>query len=168
MKLNDINLNNLKVVIFDFDDTLAIHKDREFSKHRSESEENFINFYLNAYMNPNYFYDEIEPCTRSETLYNLIKKLRNKNIKMYCLSAMKFSFHLKAKQSFINKHYGEDIEVISTSLQELKLKGVKIIQKINNCNLDEILFIDDRQDVIELLNQNRVKAVVVNDIEGAL
>ena len=80
MKLNDINLNNLKVVIFDFDDTLAIHKDREFSKHRSESEENFINFYLNAYMNPNYFYDEIEPCTRSETLYNLIKKLRNKNI----------------------------------------------------------------------------------------
>ena len=78
MKLNDINLNNLKVVIFDFDDTLAIHKDREFSKHRSESEENFINFYLNAYMNPNYFYDEIEPCTRSETLYTLIKKLRNK------------------------------------------------------------------------------------------
>ena len=48
MKLNDINLNNLKVVIFDFDDTLAIHKDREFSKHRSEREENIINFNLKA------------------------------------------------------------------------------------------------------------------------
>ena len=83
---------------------------------------------------------------------------------MYCLSGMKFSFHLKAKQSFINKHYGEDIEVISTSSQELKLKGVKIIQKINNCNLDEILFIDDRQDVIELLTQSGVKGISVEDI----
>ena len=78
---------------------------------------------------------------------------------------MKFSFHLKAKQAFINKYYGKDIEVISTSLQELKLKGVKILQKINNCNLNEILFIDDKSDVVELLNQNGIKAVNVENIE---
>jgi hypothetical protein len=78
---------------------------------------------------------------------------------------MKFSFHLKAKQSFINKHYGKDIEVISTSSQELKLKGVKVIQKINNCNLDEILFVDDRQDVIDLLTQNGIKGINVYDIK---
>lgn len=96
MKLTDINLNNIKLVIFDFDDTLAIHKDKDFSKHRRESEENFVNFYYNAYTNPDYFYDEIEPCTRSEVLYNLIDILRSKNIKIYCLSGMKFSFHLKA------------------------------------------------------------------------
>ncbi len=164
MKLDDINLNNIKVVIFDFDDTLAIHKDKDFSKHRSESEENFVNFYLNAYSKPDCFYDEIEPCIKSEILYDFIEKLRKRKIKMYCLSGMKFSFHLKAKQSFINKHYGKDIEVISTSSQELKLKGVKIIQKINNCNLDEILFIDDRQDVIELLTQIGVKGISVEDI----
>ena len=84
---------------------------------------------------------------------------------MYCLSGMKFSFHLKAKQAFVNKYYGKDIEVISTSLQELKLKGVKILQKINNCNLNEILFIDDKSDVVELLNQNGIKAINVEDIE---
>ena len=28
MKLQDINLDNIKLVIFDFDDTLAIHKDK--------------------------------------------------------------------------------------------------------------------------------------------
>ena len=39
---------------------------------------------------------------------------------MYCLSGMKFSFHLKAKQKFINKQYGNDIEVISNGTQELK------------------------------------------------
>lgn len=103
-----INLDNIKVVIFDFDDTLAIHKDKD--------------------------------------------------------SGMKFSFHLKAKQFFVNKYYGSDIEVISSSSQELKVDGVKIISKLNNCKLDEILFIDDRQDVIELLKASGVKAILVNDI----
>lgn len=164
MKLSDINLSDIKVTIFDFDDTLAIHKDKDFTKHRRESEEKFLNFYLNAYKNPDCFYDKIEPCTKSERMYNLINNLRNRNIKMYCLSGMKFSFHLKAKQSFINKYYGNDIEVISTSSQELKLTGVKIIQKLNKCNLDEILFIDDRQDVIELLIKNGVKGIMVDNI----
>lgn len=165
MKLKDANLNNIKLVIFDFDETLAIHKDSDFTKHRSETEENFINWYYNAYTNPERFYDEIEPCVKSKVLYNFVNDLRSRDIKMYCLSGMKFSFHLKAKQAFVSKYYGKDIEVISTSLQELKLKGVKILQKINNCNLDEILFIDDKSDVVELLNQNGIKAINVEDIE---
>ena len=70
MKLGDVDLNNIKVSIFDFDETLAIHKDSDFTKHRSETEESFINWYYNAYTNPEYFYDEIEPCVKSEVLYN--------------------------------------------------------------------------------------------------
>ena len=31
-----INLNNIKVAIFDFDDTLAIHKDKDYVKKRNE------------------------------------------------------------------------------------------------------------------------------------
>ena len=164
MKKENVNLDNIKVVVFDFDDTLAIHKDKDYCKHRIESEDKRLGYYLNAYQNPDIFYEDIEPCVRSEVLYNFINILRNKNIKMYCLSGMKFSFHLKAKQNFINKHYGENIEVLSASTQELKLDGIKIIQKINNCNLKEILFIDDRQDVIELLNINGIKAILANDI----
>lgn len=164
MKIGNINLDNIKVVIFDFDDTLAIHKDKDFCKHRRESEDKYLGYYLNAYKNPNTFYEDIEPCIKSEILYNFINNLRDNNIKMYCLSGMKFSFHLKAKQSFINKYYGSDIEIISCASQELKVDGVKIIQRFNNCNLEEILFIDDRQDVIELLNATGIKAIVVNDI----
>lgn len=164
MKIGNINLDNIKVVIFDFDDTLAIHKDKDFCKHRRESEDKYLGYYLNAYKNPNTFYEDIEPCIKSEILYNFINNLRDNNIKMYCLSGMKFSFHLKAKQSFINKYYGSDIEIISCASQELKVDGVKIIQRFNNCNLEEILFIDDRQNVIELLNATGIKAIVVNDI----
>ena len=43
MKKNEINLNNIKVAIFDFDDTLAIHKDKNYLKHRNENEEKLLN-----------------------------------------------------------------------------------------------------------------------------
>ena len=165
MKIGNINLENIKVVIFDFDDTLAIHKDKDYLRHRRENEDKYLSYYLNAYKNPKAFYEDIEPCLKSETLYKFINNLRNMSIKMYCLSGMKFSFHLKAKQNFINKHYGNDIEVISASTQELKLDGVKIIQRLNSCDLEEILFIDDREDVIKLLNSNGIKSILVNDIE---
>ena len=166
MKIEDINLENIKVVIFDFDDTLAVHKDKEFCEHRRESEDKYLSYYLNAYKNPDTFYEDIEPCIKSEVLYKLILKLRSKSIKKYCLSGMKFSFHLKAKQSFINKHYGSDIEIISTASQELKLDGVKIIKNLNNCKLEEILFIDDRQDVVDFLSKNKINSILVNDIES--
>lgn len=37
-----ISLNNIKVAIFDFDDTLAIHKDVDYLKHRNENGEKCI------------------------------------------------------------------------------------------------------------------------------
>ena len=162
--MKNINLENIKVVIFDFDDTLAVHKDKDFYKHRRESEDKYLGYYLNAYQNPNTFYEDIETCIKSEPLYNFIFDLRTKGIKMYCLSGMKFSFHLKAKQSFINKYYGDDIEVISTASQELKVDGVKIIQKLNDCKLEEILFIDDRKDTIDILRNNGINSILVNNI----
>lgn len=165
MKLEDINLDNIKIVIFDFDDTLAIHKDKDYLKHRNESEEKRLDYYLNAYQNPEIFYEKIEPCVKSKILSNLINELRSKNIKMYCLSGMKFSFHFKAKQNFIKKHYGDDIELVSAGTQQLKLDGIKIIQRMNNCSLDETIFIDDYKDTINYLNDNGIKTIDVNDIK---
>ena len=165
---NNIDLNSLKVAIFDFDDTLAIHKDKEYSKHRKESEDNFLNYYLNAYLNPDSFYDNIEQCTKSDLLYELINILRNKGVKMYCLSGMKFSFHLEAKKHFVNKYYGNDIEVISTQSQERKVDAVKIIQRINNCKFNEILFVDDMEENIIRLKDLDVSALLINDVNSLL
>ena len=95
----------------------------------------------------------------------MINELRSKNIKMYCLSGMKFSFHFKAKQNFIKKHYGDDIELVSAGTQQLKLDGIKIIQRMNNCSLDETIFIDDYKDTINYLNDNGIKTIDVNDIK---
>ena len=163
--IKNLNLDNIKVVIFDFDGTLAIHRDKDFVKHRNESEDKRLNYYLNAYQNYTNFFIDVESCDKSEILYNLVQELRSKNIKMYCLSGMKFSFHFKAKQYFINKNYGDDIELISVGTQQLKLDGIKIISKVNGCNLDEILFIDDLEDTVNFLKSNDVNAINVNDLK---
>lgn len=165
MNENKINFENIKVVIFDFDDTLAIHKDKDYLKHRNESEDRRLSYYLNGYKNPENFYEDMEPCVKSESLYNFINQLRSNNIKMYCLSGMKFSFLFKAKKSFINKYYGNDIELVSAGSQQLKLDGIKILAKANNCSLDEILFIEDLEDTINYLNINGIHTINVNDIK---
>ena len=42
---NNLKLDNIKVVIFDFDGTLAIHRDKNFVKHRNESKEKRLKYY---------------------------------------------------------------------------------------------------------------------------
>lgn len=168
--MNDIgvNLDNIKIAIFDFDDTLAIHKDRDFLKHRAEDEETYLNYYLNAYLNPETFYESIESCNKSDSLYKIINILRNNGSKLYCLTGMKFSFHFKAKQNFIHSHYGNDIEVISCYPQDKKSDAVKIIQKINNCDFSEILFIDDIKDNVDKLNNLGVCALLIDEVDSLL
>ncbi len=95
-------------------------------------------------------------------LYNLVQEIRNRNIKMYCLSGMKFSSHFNAKQNFINKQYENDIELVSAGSQQLKFDGIKIITKANNCSLDEILFIEDLEDTVSYLKKNGINAINVN------
>ena len=163
-----INLNNIKVAIFDFDDTLAIHKDKDYIKHRNENEDNLLNYYLNAYLNPNSFYESIEPCNMSKSIFKLINILRKNNVKIYCVSGMKFSFHLKAKEYFVHKYYGNDIEVISTRNQELKVDAAKIISKVNNCNLNEILFVDDIEENIINFNGIGINALLPNDVDSLI
>ena len=159
-----MDLSNIKVVIFDFDGTLAIHRDADFVKHRNESEEKRLDYYSKAYQNPENLFEDIELCDRSEVLYDLVNELRNKNIKMYCLSGMKFSFHFNAKKNFIIRNYGNDIELVSVGTQELKLDGIKIISKVNNCNINEILFIEDLEDTVNYLKSKGVNAINVNEI----
>ena len=163
-----INLSNIKVAIFDFDDTLAIHKDNDYKKHRNESEEKLQNYYLNAYLTPEKFYEIIEPCNMSESILKLINILRKNNVKIYCVSGMKFSFHLRAKEYFVHKYYGNDIEVISTRNQQLKIDAAKIISKVNNCNLNEILFVDDIEENIIDFDKIGINALLPGNVDSLI
>mgnify|MGYP004460636633 CR=1 FL=1 len=165
MNKNGIDLSKIKVVIFDFDDTLAVHRNRDYQERRCESEESLIGYYLNAYLYPNSFYNDIEPCDISESIFKLVNILRKNNVKMYCVSGMRFSFHLKAKENFVHKYYGNDIEVISAGSQELKIDAIKVISKLNNCNLNEILFIDDMVDNVVRFNKMGINGLLPENVD---
>lgn len=162
------SLKNIKVAIFDFDDTLAIHKDKEYIKHRNEKEEKLLEYFLNAYLNPQKFYEIIEPCNISASILGLINILRKNNVKIYCVSGMRFSFHFRAKEYFVHKYYGEDIELVSTKNQETKVDAVKIISKINNCNLNEVLFVDDIEENIINFNKIGIKAFLPDAVDSLI
>lgn len=159
-----IDLRKIKLAIYDFDDTLAIHRDRDYVQHRKELGE--LTYFEKAYCNPENFYDEIDPCDVSENMLNLTAYLRLHNVKMFCLSGMRMSIHAQAKQEFINKHYGNDIQLVSASSQEGKVEVVQILQKVNGCSPDEVLFVDDLHKVIDLINSQGFNGILVTEVHN--
>lgn len=83
---------------------------------------------------------------------------------MYCLSGMNISLHSKAKQSFIDKHYGKGIELLTASAQELKLTVVNVLREIENLEPSEILIVDDRKRVVESMTEHGYVGVLTSNV----
>ena len=118
------SIKDIRVAIFDFDDTLAIHRDNNYVENRKADEDGY---FLKAYENPQDFFENIEPCITNTDMENLVCYCRNENIPMFCVTGMRFSLHMPAKAAFIQKHYGDDIELIMSAGQERKTDVVRII-----------------------------------------
>lgn len=153
-------IERIKVAIFDFDGTLAIHKSNVFTGEDS--------YYKNAYLYPNIFFREIEPCSILPEVKELIEYLKKQGTLIYCLSGIPMSFLVNAKEKFVHDNYGQDIEFLFCKSQEKKVDVVRILQSIIGCNDEEILFVDDLQSVVDIMKQNKYVGVNVKDISVLL
>lgn len=72
------------------------------------------------------------------------------------------------KENFIHKYYGDDIEIISAGTQELKIEATKIIRRINGCNLNEILFIDDMKENVINFNKAGINALLPEEVDSLI
>lgn len=72
------------------------------------------------------------------------------------------------KENFIHKYYGDDIEIISAGTQELKIEATKIIRKINGCNLNEILFVDDMKENVINFNKFGINALLPEEVNSLI
>ncbi len=144
-------LQNIKVAIFDFDNTLAIHRNGNYVEDRKSDEDGY---FLEAYENPQNFFETIEPCTENTDMKNLVSYCRNENIPMFCVTGMKFSLHMPAKAAFIKKHYGDDIELIVSAGQEHKPDVVRILMRHFGITPEQVLFVDDMQTTLDILNHD--------------
>lgn len=158
-----MNLASIKVAAFDFDDTLAVHRDTDYVAHRKALNED--NYFKMAYLCPNEFYERIEICTAPFEMQSFISYLRSLGtIKLYCVSGMKHTLHFKAKEAFIHKHYGLDIELIAAGSQERKADVLRVLQSAYDCHADEVLFVDDQQSTVDLLCKRGFSAILASDI----
>lgn len=148
-------LKNIKLVAFDFDDTLAKHVDTFYVEHRGDGDE----YFMQAHQSPDTFYDDIEVCSSSPSLKNIVGYCRLNNIPMYCISKMRFSLHMEAKKQFVKKHYGDDIEFVMASSQEMKNDILRILCKEHNIEPSEVLFIDDLKENVDRAHDAGYKVI---------
>ena len=158
-----MSLSGIKVAAFDFDDTLAVHKDKDYVEHRKTLNED--NYFKMAYLCPTDFYESIETCTAPTEMQSFISYLRSLGtIKLYCVSGMKHTLHFKAKEAFIHNHYGLDIELIAAGSQEGKADVLRVLQSAYDCHTDEVLFVDDKQSTVDLLREQGFRAIIAGNI----
>ena len=159
-----ISLNAIKAAAFDFDNTLALHRERKFMKNWAEDEDAY---FLGTYEDPENFYDTKEPCKENEELKQLVSLCRERGIAMYCVSGMRSTLNCKAKECFIRKHYGDGIEVIGTAGQERKKDVIRILTRHLHIKPEELLFVDDMDATLDMLKETGVTGVHVSQV-GAL
>ena len=150
-EIKKIDLSKIKLAVFDFDFTLADHQNKGYAAYWKELD-NSRTFYLEAYLHPETFYEETEVCAAPEAMRALVAYLREQGTKLICLSAMGQTLHARAKQCFIEKHYGPGFEFLSCGSHEKKQAALQILQEALDCRPEELLFVDDMADNVERAN----------------
>jgi hypothetical protein len=153
------DLQGLKVAILDFDGTLAlqnkpteadcVHEKWHYVPYKNKD------FYIESHMAPQYMID-------------FVQKLRDVGVeKIYCLSHMPYSFMLEAKQRFIDKYYGDDIEVIACGTVKDKIDAVDILHSMYSNEYyrpETWIVVDDLWDTISVMRSKGYKAMLPQEV----
>ena len=127
-----LNLQNVKAVFFDFDDTLCIH-----SIHKD------WDVIINEKSNSNIF-DE-NGCKDNTQMKEFVKKCQQAEIEMHLISATNEA-RRKLKLEWVKNHYGVSMmDSCTSSHSEKAHKMIEYCQK-NGIKPNEILYVDDMDD----------------------
>lgn len=125
-------LENLRMVCFDFDDTLCVH-----SKRAGVS---MIDYMLQVQSNDKGLWADSEPNLQ---LKKFMDYLRMNGIGMCLLGGVDSFKESERKIEWVRKNYGHSLENYCVSAQELKVTQLKIIAKINGFTADQVAIVDD-------------------------
>lgn len=124
-------LENLEMVLFDFDDTLCIHS------HRSDSYEDMMEYLSYIHLS------ETFPKSWNKSKPNLqLKKfmdyLAYKNIPMGLISGVHDCKTAERKIKWVKENYGYLLENYCVSSQEQKIIELKVLAKVNRLHANQI------------------------------
>lgn len=167
-----INFNKLKIVLFDFDETLANWTNRIFTddietrqakmivynEHVSNenSKKQFVNepYGINPWLACE---KEINPwaaCEKNQQLEEFMKICRNHNIRMGLISAVNSYPAMIGKQNWVIKNYGIELENYCVSSAGEKTQMLKSVAIANGYSQDEILIVDDLWSTIQAAEES--------------
>lgn len=133
------DLAQYKFVIFDFDDTLYIHKEHILGL----TEEEQLPYDISMLKGEAETDDE--PGEKSELLEVFIGLCKDRDCKIgLCSSTLSYK-HMVAKERWVknNYKYTSEIENFCVGKTEDKIRMLKTIAKTYNIELNQILFVDD-------------------------
>lgn len=136
-----INFNALKLVLFDFDDTLAIHSD-----HKSGTSERFHKYNVNIYKGDMMAFSDCKP---NRAIGEFINKCKYYNIKMGLISAVHACKHADLKLIWIKNKYDVKMENYCVCSAEDKVTQALAITEALGLQPSQVLIVDDRFDVLE-------------------
>ena len=137
-----INGSKLKVVVFDFDDTLCIH-----AQHGSFVEGRTRN-YFSSVMKDHSWWDSIQS-KPSAALKVLIDFLKEREIPMYLCSVIESSIHGIRKVEWVAEKYGVTMSNLCVKSPEYKIDACVALADHLNVARESILIVDDYHRVIE-------------------
>lgn len=125
---------DVKLVLFDFDDTLCIH-----SKHYNEPDL----MYHSAMLKGDYEWWTRRDCQVNKQMGMLLDLCYVTNKRMGLISAVELPITADVKLKWVSENYRHNLENFCTCSADTKLAMIQAIMNVYGYEPNEILFIDD-------------------------
>lgn len=127
-------LENLKMVLFDFDDTLAVHS----QGHRIS--DHLMKYMINVHSGSKELWNTSKPNLQ---LKKFMDYLACKNISMGLISGVHDCKAAERKIEWVKENYGYSLENYCVSSQEQKMIELSTIAEVNGFHKNQIALVDD-------------------------
>ena len=155
-----LDIKKIKIIMWDFDDTLCFHSD-----HTSPLDEFDTEYNVGVLLGK----DVYSTCTMNYTIKRFIDYAKRENKRQGLISGVDCFIHAKNKENWVKEHYGIELENYCVSSQEMKLGMLIAVAKAFGYARDEILLVDDMCSNLERAANNGFQAAspveVINFVE---
>lgn len=154
---------NIKLAFYDFDRTLCVHTypSDDLGKAHFDYEQEC---YLQYHMQKQVLQGDM-PVEYMRWFVNHVSESTSGSVKQFVLTHEIFSLRDDYKKGFAKRHYGID-GYISTNSSEHKIEMMRAIAKSENVSLNDVLFVDDKMEIIYNACENGILALHISNVIG--
>lgn len=129
-----IDFDRIRFVLFDFDDTLAVHTDHIWNEDR------LYNNFISAATGKLY---EARTLRVSYDMQKFVALCTGRDVRFGLISATGFAPLVEQKIKWVEEHYGVRMQNYCVGRPEEKVMAIKVVKQIRRLDADNILLVDD-------------------------